>query len=165
MTTNINVFELITDPDFARPFQIERHSGGKFIDGLYTSLATTFNVYGIIQPYQPKTVEYTENGDQITGDIKIWLNQPIYTTRHNITVVTREVTSDSDSDSDTDTDTDTDVDTDTDTDSDTDTDDDTSDSGISDIIIYKGERYKITYVKDWEYHGYYSAVAKRISAK
>lgn len=122
--TNINVKELITDPDFAQNFSIERHSGGTFVDGLYSSNSTTFNVYGIVQPYQPKTVEYTQNGDQITGDIKIWLLQQIFTTR-----------------------------------------DETTDSGISDIIIYKGERYKVTYVKDWIYHGYWSAVAKRISAK
>ena len=131
--TNINVKELITDPDFARPFQIERHSGGTFVDGLYSSLSSTIDIYGIIQPYQPKTVEYLPNGDQITGDIKIWTLTPMYTTRHNVTESNGQET--------------------------------VTDSGISDIIIYKGERYKITYVKDWEYHGYYSAVAKRISAK
>lgn len=122
--TNINVKELITDPDFAQNFSIERHSQGGFVDGLYSSTVSTINVYGIVQPYQPKTVEYSQNGDQITGDIKIWLLQQIFTTR-----------------------------------------DDTSESGISDIIVYKGERYKVTYVKDWIYHGYWSAVAKRISAK
>lgn len=122
--TNINVKELITDPDFARSFTIERSENGSFTDGLYTSTHKTFDVYGVLQPYQPKTVEYTQNGDQITGDIKIWLLQEIYTTR-----------------------------------------DEVEGSGISDIIVYKGEKYKITYVKDWEYHGYWSAVAKRISAK
>lgn len=122
--SNINVAEMIKDPDFAQKFQIERHEQGVFLDGLYSSLTKTIDVYGIVQPYQPKTVEYLPNGDQITGDIKIWLNQPIFTTRINDT-----------------------------------------DSGISDIIIYKKEKYKVTYVKDWEYHGYYSAVAKRISAK
>lgn len=122
--TNINVKELITDPDFAQHFSIERSKNGGFVDGLFTSTSTTFGVYGIVQPYQPKTVEYTQNGDQITGDIKIWLLQEIFTTR-----------------------------------------DDSSDKGISDIIIYKDERYKVTYVKDWIYHGYWSAVAKRISAK
>ena len=128
MKSNINVAEMITDPDFAQSFTIERHSGGTFVDGLYSSTATTMNVYGVVQPYQPKTVEYMENGDQITGDIKIWLNIPIYTTRN--------ITSQN-----------------------------STDSGISDIIVYKGERYKVTYVKDWDYHGYYSAVAKRMSAK
>lgn len=124
MATNINVSELITDPDFAQRFQIERHGQGTFMDGLYTSLSTTIDVYGIVQPYQPKTVEYAPNGDQVTGDIKVWLTRPIFTTR-----------------------------------------DETNMSGISDTIIFKGEKYKVTYVKDWEYHGYYSAVAKRISAK
>ena len=138
--TNINVKELITDPDFARPFQIERHSGGTFVDGLYSSLSNTIDIYGIIQPYQPKTVEYLPNGDQITGDIKIWSLTPIYTTRHNVSTNTREANENNNQQT-------------------------TVDSGISDIIIYKGERYKVTYVKDWEYHGYYSAVAKRISAK
>jgi len=124
MSTNINVSELITDPDFAQPFQIERHSQGTFMDGLYSSLSTTIDVYGVVQPYQPKNVEFTENGDKIDGDIKIWLLQEIFVTRDNPT-----------------------------------------DSGISDTIIYKGERYKVNSVKDWEYHGYYSAIAKRISAK
>lgn len=128
MKSNINVAEMITDPDFAQSFTIERHSGGTFVDGLYSSTSTTINVYGVVQPYQPKTVEYMENGDQITGDIKIWLNIPIYTTRN--------ITSQN-----------------------------STDSGISDIIVYKDERYKVTYVKDWNYHGYYSAVAKRMSAK
>lgn len=124
MTTNINVSEIINDPDFAKKFQIERHEQGTFMDGLYTSLKRVIDVYGIVQPYNPKTVEYGANGDVITGDIKIWLLQEIFTTRDN-----------------------------------------DEDSGISDIIIYKDERYKITNVKDWEYHGYWSAVAKRISAK
>lgn len=124
MKSNINVEEMITDPDFAQMFQIERHEQGAFLDGLYSSLTKTIDVYGIVQPYQPKTVEYTPNGDQITGDIKIWLTQPIFTTRNEPT-----------------------------------------DSGISDTIVYKEEKYKVTYVKDWDYHGYYSAVAKRISAK
>lgn len=124
MKSNINVEEMITDPDFAQFFQIERHEQGTFMDGLYSSLTRTIDVYGIVQPYQPKTVEYLPNGDQITGDIKIWLNQQIFTTRISET-----------------------------------------ESGISDTIIYKDEKYKVTYVKDWEYHGYYSAVAKRISAK
>ena len=124
MTSNINVAELITDPDFAQNFKIERYESGTFTDGLYSSTMKTIDVYGIVQPYQPKTVEYTAYGDQITGDIKIWLNQIIYTTR-----------------------------------------DETNNSGISDTILYKDEKYKVTYVKDWEHHGYYSAVAKRISAK
>lgn len=124
MKSNINVAEMITDPDFAQQFQIERHEQGTFLDGLYSSLTRTIDVYGIVQPYQPKTVEYLPNGDQVTGDIKIWLLQEIFTTRIN-----------------------------------------ENDSGISDTIIYKGEKYKVTYVKDWDYHGYYSAVAKRISAK
>ena len=122
--SNINVAEMIKDPDFAQFFQIERHEQGIFLDGLYSSLTRVIDVEGIIQPYQPKTVEYTPNGDQITGDIKIWLNQPIFTTRIN-----------------------------------------DADSGISDTIIYKKEKYKVTYVKDWQTHGYYNAVAKRLSAK
>jgi hypothetical protein len=124
MISNINVSEMITDPDFAQTFNIERSSDGIFVDGLYSSTKRTFSVVGIVQPYQPKTVEYTANGDQITGDIKIWTLDPIYTTR-----------------------------------------DDNTNSGISDIIIYKEEKYKVTYVKDWKSHGYYSAVAKRISLK
>jgi hypothetical protein len=124
MISNINVSELIQDPDFAQRFQIERHEQGTFLDGLYSSLTRVIDVYGIIQPYQPKTVEYAPNGDQITGDIKIWLLEEIFTTRI-----------------------------------------DENDSGISDIIVYKNDRYKVTYVKDWQEHGYYSAVAKRISIK
>lgn len=131
--TNINVSELITDPDFAQKFTIERSSGGQFVDGLYSATSTTFDVYGIVQPYQPKTVEFTPNGDQVTGDIKIWLTQQIFTTRETVTEVSTNETE--------------------------------IDSGISDIIVYKGERYKVTYAKDWIYHGYWSAVAKRISAK
>lgn len=123
-TSNINVHEMIKDPDFAQRFQIIRHEQGAFMDGLYSSLTRTIDVYGIVQPYQPKTVEYLPNGDQVTGDIKVWLNEQIFTSRINET-----------------------------------------DSGISDTIVYKDEKYKVTYVKDWEYHGYYSAVAKRLSAK
>lgn len=123
-TSNINVHEMIKDPDFAQRFQIIRHEQGTFIDGLYSSLTNTIDVYGIVQPYQPKTVEYLPNGDQVTGDIKIWLNEQIFTTRINDT-----------------------------------------ESGISDTIVYKNEKYKVTFVKDWESHGYYSAVAKRLSAK
>lgn len=124
MASNINVSELITDPDFARKFVIERHENGTFIDGLYTSSVINIDVVGIIQPYQPETAEYTPNGDMITGDIKIWSKKIIYTTREK-----------------------------------------DDNSGTSDIIIYKDEKYKVTYVKDWEEHGYWSAVAKRLSAR
>ncbi len=155
----INVKELITDPDFAQNFTIERHSQGTFVDGLYSSMVTTINVYGIVQPYQPKTVEYTPNGDQITGDIKIWLTTEIYTTR-DVPMPTPTPTptptiepsdlvgllSDEPTPSPSPT-------------------PEPRNSGISDIIVYKDERYKVTYVKDWKFHGYFSAVAKRMSAK
>ena len=121
MISNINVSELINDPDFAQKFTIERSEQGVFVDGLYVSNKKTFDITGIVQPYSPKTVEYTQNGDVVSGEIKIWSKQIIYTTRGE-----------------------------------------KDNNGTSDIIIYKGEKYKVNLVKDWEEHGYWSAVAKRI---
>lgn len=122
----IDVSELITDPDFAKPFMITRSSGGTFTDGLYTAgEITEINRLGIIQPYAPKEVEYDALGNAITGDIKIWSLLPIYLTRDEET-------------------------------------EEENDSGYSDIVKWESDDYKVTWVKNWKQHGYYSAVAKKV---
>ena len=37
-----------------------------------------------------------------------------------------------------------------------------NDSGYSDIVKWEGDDYKVTWVKNWKQHGYYSAVAKKV---
>lgn len=77
----IDVSELITDPDFCINYTIERSSGGVWTNGLYSETTETIETQGIIQPYDTRNTEYSANGDQITGDIKIWNKKIIYTTR------------------------------------------------------------------------------------
>jgi hypothetical protein len=125
----INVSEIMTDPDFAITFQIERHSGGTFERGEYTENTSIINVSGIIHHYNPKRQEYDMQGNVITGDIYVYCKQKLYLSR----------------------------------DKSPDESPDNKHTGTSDIAIWNGKRYKLKDVKNWSQHGYYRAVAERIS--
>jgi hypothetical protein len=117
----IDISEMITDPDFAIIFQIERQTGGAFEHGEYAETASIFTVTGIIHPYNPKRQEYDLEGNIITGDIYVYCKHKLCLSR------------------------------------------DDAETGTSDIVIWNGERYKLKDVKNWSQHGYYRAVAERIS--
>lgn len=77
----INVVELITDPDFAQPFEIHR-SNGAFIKGVWTEEEPEIiKVVGIIQPARPRDISQVPEGDRVGGGIVIYTLEPLYVTR------------------------------------------------------------------------------------
>lgn len=80
----IQISEIITDPDFAQSFNIKRGTGtwtnGVFVVG---SLQT-FAFKGTILPLTTKDIKQMDIGDAITGGIKVYTLQPIYTTRLDV---------------------------------------------------------------------------------
>lgn len=43
------------------------------------------------------------------------------------------------------------------------TEEETADVGFSDTVEWNGDLYKVTSVKYWNYHGYYSAIASKVA--
>ncbi len=74
----IDVSEIVNDPDFAQSFIINRTSTSFIVGG--TSQSTTqIPSYGVIIP-DPSDIDQTQEGDRITGSIKIYCTQQLLET-------------------------------------------------------------------------------------
>lgn len=77
----IDVSELITDPDFAESYQVER-STGFFDEGGFTESLNVFDNYGSVQPTDTKDLEQVAEGDRISGSITFYSVIPLFVTRN-----------------------------------------------------------------------------------
>ena len=79
----INVSDLMTDPDFAFHYTVNRTLGkwekGRFILGTTQEL----KYFGPVQPASPKEIEQLSIGDQVNGVFKFFCKSPkqLYLTR------------------------------------------------------------------------------------
>lgn len=69
----IDVSELVTDPDFAQSFQIERFTGtwdeGRFIQ----NEPTVLDAFGVVQPASSEdAVAYLPEGERQNNMIRVW---------------------------------------------------------------------------------------------
>lgn len=78
----INVSELVSDPDLGgQLFTVLRfQNAGSFQLGGYTEQPIAINLFGVIQPSEPKALDMTPEGDRARGSISVWCSQQIYTT-------------------------------------------------------------------------------------
>lgn len=75
----IQVAEVVNDPDLAQPFTILR-SGGSWVNGVWQSLTTQVQSYGVIAEPTVREIEMIPEGDLVRGAIVFWSAQPIYGT-------------------------------------------------------------------------------------
>lgn len=78
----INIAELVDDPDFSQTFTVTRQSG-TWTNGRFEPTSRTFTVSGVINPMSTKDIEMLPAADVIHGGIAIHTTVPIYTTTLN----------------------------------------------------------------------------------
>lgn len=75
----IDVSEIVVDPDFVQAFTYIRRQL-EWVNGRETSTETTFQGEGTIIPETTKDMDLREGGALITGTIRIWTHEKLYTT-------------------------------------------------------------------------------------
>ncbi len=76
----IDVSELILDPDFVQPEKfIVTRNAGSWIEGRFVQEQTTIEMSGVIIPDLTGQTQQDAHGDMITGLIKIYTQEPLYT--------------------------------------------------------------------------------------
>jgi hypothetical protein len=72
----IDVSELITDPDFARPYTVYRRTG-QWVKGRFVvSEPQTLSYYGAVQPTTVRELQQLEFGDHDNGVMKFFTRKP-----------------------------------------------------------------------------------------
>jgi hypothetical protein len=75
----IDLSDIVSDPDFAQPFQIKR-SSGQFARGGYRSTPTTIDAVGVIRPAASQDIEVLPEGDRALGMMTFWSATEMHTT-------------------------------------------------------------------------------------
>jgi hypothetical protein len=75
----INVADIVSDPDLAQPFTIER-SKGQFGLGGWQNTPESLPGYGVIQVATEQNLTEIPEGDRVTGSMVFFSAQPIYRT-------------------------------------------------------------------------------------
>lgn len=119
----IDVSEVVNDPDLAQPFSILRSSGSWF-KGVWNSVQTTVQGYGVISVAEAQDLEMVSEGDIVHGAMVFHSQQPIFRTNANNAT--------------------------------------DSTGGSADILVWRGENYRVLHVYPYEDYGYYRAVAVRM---
>ena len=77
----IDLSEIITDPDFAEAFNIERKTGsfnlGRYVEGDPVVIPTV----GIITPANALEIQQIPEGDRLTASITVKTTVPLYVSR------------------------------------------------------------------------------------
>lgn len=74
----IDVAELMRDPDFAQPFQIERAAGAFANEGEWSQTTTTIDMVGIVQPAKREdTLALLPEGARLGNMIVVFCDQEL----------------------------------------------------------------------------------------
>lgn len=76
----INVAEIVNDPDFAQPFDIQR-SIGQFVQGGWEDSLQVVQAYGVIEVADPQTLDMIPEGDRPTGAMSFYTTYQLFETR------------------------------------------------------------------------------------
>lgn len=78
---NLNIQELITDPDFCQSFTITRLTGS-VVKGDFITTPETFETTGIIRPSSTSDLQTLPEGDRVSGMITTYTNVQLQGTRN-----------------------------------------------------------------------------------
>lgn len=73
----IDVAELMTDPDMAQPFQVERASGSFANEGEWAQTVATINMTGIVQPAKDAELQLLPEGARLGNVIAVYCAQEL----------------------------------------------------------------------------------------
>lgn len=79
---NLQITELITDPDFCQSFTITRLTGS-VVKGDFITTPETFETTGIIRPANTNDIQMVPEGDRVTGMVTVYTSNQLYVTRRN----------------------------------------------------------------------------------
>jgi hypothetical protein len=133
--------DIVNDPDFAQllPGAIARDSGS-FVLGKWKSNTTLVDFYGIVQPAKSKDIEMIPEGDRVNGAQMFHSSSPIYETHGQLGYGEGQYGDGGYGGT-------------------------NPPSGISDVIYWHLQPYRIMYVWPWIDFGYYKAIGVRMSGK
>jgi len=83
----LDVSRVVLSPFAAQPvpFTVTRKTGA-WVLGNFVSSSETLPMSGSIQPLNSRDLEQVPEGDRVTGMIKIYTTEPLYTTQEDDTV-------------------------------------------------------------------------------
>ena len=118
----LNVSELLSDPDSAQAFTIQR-STGSFQLGGWQNATTSVPAVGVITPASEWDLRQVAEGDRVTGAMTFHTATPLYQTHGG------------------------------------------ANAGLSDILVWRGDEYRIAQLLPFGDYGLYKAVAVRVSGE
>jgi hypothetical protein len=109
--------DIVTDPDLAESYTVERSVGGMFVAGGYQDSKTTLAMYGVVSRDVSNELDMVPEGDRVKELRAFWSAKPIYRTNEN---------------------------------------------GVSDILIWNNEKYRVLFVANYMNRKYWKAIAARM---
>jgi hypothetical protein len=76
---NLNVSDVLDDPDFNSMFQVARRLRGVGDDGRSAVTETILTLNGVVQPMNSRDLERLAQGDRLNGGITVWCREPLIT--------------------------------------------------------------------------------------
>jgi hypothetical protein len=76
----INLSDVVSDPDFAQEFEIQRSSGGWWKAGVWINETIGVPGYGVIQPATPEELDQVPEGDRVKGSLSFHSECPLFET-------------------------------------------------------------------------------------
>ncbi|MDR1979772.1 MAG: hypothetical protein LBQ42_13635 [Synergistaceae bacterium] len=76
---NLDVADVLDDPDFNSTFQVARRARDVGDDGRATVTDELLTLDGVIQPMNNRDLERLAQGDRLTGGITAWCREPLRT--------------------------------------------------------------------------------------
>lgn len=117
---NIFLDDVVTDPDLAEYYTVERSTDGAFVPGGYSDTKTTLQMYGVVSRDVSRELEQVPEGDRVKALRAFWSTQEIFLTNAN---------------------------------------------GISDILVWQGEHFRVVHVSNYSNRRYWKAVAARMEGE
>ena len=75
--------DVVTDPDLAEWYTVERSIDGQFVAGGYTDAKTTLQMYGVVSRDVSKEMDMVPEGDRVKALRAFWSTQEIFLTNEN----------------------------------------------------------------------------------
>ena len=79
--TQLDLSDIVMSPEFSQTFQVERHSGGKTIQGRFVEEAKTFSVVGVVSATDEKDIAMIPEGDRASESKTFHTISPLFTSK------------------------------------------------------------------------------------
>lgn len=133
----IDVGDIVNDPDLAQAFTIER-STGQFVLGGWKTTAVLVPAYGCITVASPEDLEMVPEGDRLSGAMLFHTSSPLYITELEGGAGQQGWGKGGFG---------------------------VTTQQVSDVVVWRGQRYRVVHLSPYQDYGYYRAVAVRMAGR